>query len=301
MRSRDELMLMQSATTKKRWPTFIVICIGAGLWLASYSSRASDTPASSAKPASAVEDYSKFSHTSDRHSRLACDACHQRTDNSITPRFPGHKACTDCHTAQFVTPGIPMCNICHSSLSGSNPPLKAFPTRFKESFNVEFDHAQHNTGAARPAAGCASCHTATLRRGVAMTIPAGITAHNKCYDCHKPGKTDAGGSDISSCATCHEVAPYRRTPTNAVAFNANFSHAKHSHKQRLDCADCHSLTAGMPQTKQVSSPRTSQHFPPARGLSCAKCHNNKRAFGEADFDDCKRCHTGGTFKFKGIG
>src|SRR6185295_17007917 len=42
-------------------------------------------------------DYSKFLHSSQKHSSLACNSCHERTDNSATPRFPGHKACTDCH------------------------------------------------------------------------------------------------------------------------------------------------------------------------------------------------------------
>jgi Class III cytochrome C family. len=248
----------------------------------------------------AGRDYSKFSHTTQKHSTLACASCHERQNNSSTPTFPGHKACMDCHQAQFFTPQTPLCNICHSSLSGSNPPLHGFPSKFKESFNAKFDHAQHNTGEGRPAQGCASCHTATLRRGVAMTIPAGISAHNNCYQCHTPGKT-SGGRDISSCATCHSLASYRRTPTNSVAFNASFSHAKHSFRQRLDCADCHTLRGGLPQAKQVTSPRTAQHFPPSRGIiSCATCHNNKRAFGEADYGDCKRCHTQATFKFKGI-
>lgn len=245
-------------------------------------------------------DYSKFSHTTQQHASMACASCHQRQNNSATPTFPGHKACMDCHQTQFFTLNAPMCNICHSGLSGSNPPLRSFPVKFKESFNAKFDHAQHNTGEARPAQGCAACHTASLRRGVAMTIPAGIGAHNTCYQCHTPGKT-SGGRDISSCAACHSVASYRRTSTGAVAFNTGFSHARHGSRQRLDCADCHTLRAGLPQARQVTSPRTAQHFPATRAQSCATCHNNKRAFGEADYGDCKRCHTGASFKFRGIG
>src|SRR2546423_669359 len=120
---KHELMLIQNANIKRRWPTFIVILLGAGLLLFAYSSRAVDRQALSAPPVRADEDYSKFSHKSDSHSRLACASCHVRADNSATPRFPGHKACTDCHLAEFITPKIPLCNICHSSLSGSNPPL----------------------------------------------------------------------------------------------------------------------------------------------------------------------------------
>lgn len=245
-----------------------------------------------------IQDYARFSHSSSKHSQLACVSCHQRPDNAATPRFPGHKACMDCHVGQFLAPAIPMCNICHSGLSGGNPPLKTFPTKFNESFNAKFDHAQHNRGEAKPSTGCASCHSASLRRGVAMTIPVGISAHNNCYQCHTPGKTSSG-RDISSCATCHSVTSYRRTSTSSVAFNVSFSHAQHGPRQRLNCADCHSLLEGLPQSRQVSSPRAAQHFPPGRGFSCASCHNNRRAFGEKDFDDCVRCHKGTTFKFGG--
>ena len=51
-------------------------------------------------------DYSRFLHSSQRHSSIACNSCHERTDNSATPRFPGHKACTDCHRGQFTTPWL---------------------------------------------------------------------------------------------------------------------------------------------------------------------------------------------------
>src|SRR5688500_18579965 len=96
-------------------------------------------------------DYSRFIHTSQRHKALGCTACHERAgDTSPTPRFPGHKACTSCHLTPFVTPAVPMCMICPSDVKSSNPPLKSFPARFNESFNVKFDHAQHMTGSARP-------------------------------------------------------------------------------------------------------------------------------------------------------
>ena len=109
-------------------------------------------------------DYSKFLHTSQRHSSLACNSCHERTDNSATPRFPGHKACTDCHRGQFTTPAVPMCVICHVNVSGNNPPLKDFPSSFNERFNVRFDHAQHMNGSARPPRGCAGCHGTPVNR-----------------------------------------------------------------------------------------------------------------------------------------
>jgi c(7)-type cytochrome triheme protein len=240
-------------------------------------------------------DFSKFLHNSDRHARLACADCHRReANNSTRPTLPGHKSCTGCHLPQFVTQNIPMCAICHTDLNSQNPPVKGFPSL--RSFNAKFDHAQHNTGAARPASGCVACHTPAARRAAAMTIPAGLGAHRQCYSCHTPG-AQANGRDIASCGVCHSLtARYFRTSTNAPAFRASFSHATHGARQRLACADCHNLRAGLPQSRQVTAPSVSQHFNTTRAQSCMTCHNGRRAFGDADFNDCKRCHKAPTFR-----
>ena len=164
---------------------------------------------------SAQEDYSKFLHSSQRHSSLACNSCHERSDNSATPRFPGHKACTDCHRSQFTTPQVPMCKICHTDISSNNPPLKNFPASFNEPFNVKFDHAQHNTGSARPQRGCGGCHGSPINRGAGYAIPANIAAHNNCYTCHTPSSKSNAGREIASCGVCHDQKAYR--PTTAPA------------------------------------------------------------------------------------
>ncbi|MGB9179262.1 MAG: cytochrome c3 family protein [Pyrinomonadaceae bacterium] len=244
----------------------------------------------------ASQDYSKFSHQSSKHASLQCTACHERRDNSARPTFPGHKACTSCHLSQFTTPAVPMCSICHTDVGSAQPPLRGFPENFKESFNVKFDHAQHMRGDAKPERGCAACHDKPLRRGAAISIPAGLSAHNQCYACHTPGK-ESGWRNISSCGICHARARYSPTSTNGSAFRASFSHAEHGPRQRLDCAACHNLIAGTAQSRQVTSPLTAQHFASARGQSCMACHNGKRSFGaELEFNDCKRCHKGPTFK-----
>ena len=241
-------------------------------------------------------DYSRFIHTSQRHASLTCTACHSRSDNSATPKFPGHDACTKCHLAQFVTPNIPMCVICHSDVKTAAAPLKTFPERFNENFNVKFDHAQHMSGSARPANGCQSCHGRTTARSPALAIPAGISAHNGCYTCHTPGSKSASGRDLDSCGVCHDEQPYRRTPTNARAFRYSFSHAQHGRRERLECADCHRLIAGAPQSRQVSSPAPAEHFP-SGGMNCSTCHNGKRSFGgDLAFKDCARCHRGASFR-----
>ncbi|MDQ5844233.1 MAG: hypothetical protein M3539_02945 [Acidobacteriota bacterium] len=242
-------------------------------------------------------DYSTFKHTSQRHMSLPCTSCHIRADNAATPRFPGHKACTNCHLAQFVTPNVPMCVICHVDVNSSNPPLKNFPARFNESFNVKFDHAQHMTGGARPQSGCAACHGRTGGRAAALSIPVSLAAHVQCYTCHTPSSKSSAGREIGSCGVCHEQRPYSRTPINARAFRFAFSHAKHGRAQRLDCLDCHRVSAGLPQSRQVSSPATAEHFPAARSMACLTCHNGKRSFGgDLAFKDCRRCHTAASFR-----
>jgi len=240
-------------------------------------------------------DFSRFMHDSPRHSRLACADCHRReANNSTRPNLPGHKACTDCHLPQFLTANQPMCAICHTNLDSRNPPVKGFPSI--RSFNAKFDHAQHNMGTARPPNGCVACHTPASRRAAAMTIPIGFNAHGQCYTCHT-SNAQAAGRDIASCGVCHSLtARYSRTSTNARAFRASFSHATHGPRQRLGCADCHNLRAGLSQSRQVTATLVAQHFNTTRAQSCMTCHNGRRAFGDADFNDCRKCHKAQTFR-----
>jgi c(7)-type cytochrome triheme protein len=248
-----------------------------------------------AASAAPLQDYSKFSHTSpgahaDFVNPSNCDSCHQRSGTNPQPTFPGHKACINCHLAQFTTTNIAMCTICHvNDLGNANPGMKGFPGL--RSFRVSFDHQDHvGVGAS-----CASCHR-PARRGVALSIPASLSAHTQCYTCHSPGQS---ASNLSSCGTCHSVGGYARTPPTARAFSFSFSHATHGPRQRLGCTDCHIVRGGLPQSRQVSSPAAFQHFPRSRAQSCLTCHNGKRAFGEADFGDCKKCHKGSTFRMGG--
>jgi c(7)-type cytochrome triheme protein len=275
----------------RRWVSISVLLLsvaGLSLFVAG-SIRVSPVLARvAARPVQDNTDYSKFLHSSGQHRSVDCNSCHRRQDNSIEPRFPGHAACQECHLTQFTTPGNPMCAICHSDVNSGH--LKGFPSKFKESFNVKFDHAQHNTGSARPQSGCASCHGRPVNRGVAQSIPVGLSAHQECYTCH------TAGSNIGSCGTCHAQARYSRTSTNGRAFRAYFSHAEHSSRQRLSCEQCHNLSPGAAQSRQVSSTRTEEHFTTSRAQNCATCHNGKRSFGETNFGECKRCHKAQTFR-----
>jgi Cytochrome c7 and related cytochrome c len=250
-----------------------------------------------------AQDYSKFSHSSPgAHAALSgrwsCNICHQRTDNSIEPRLPGHKACISCHQTQFNTPGSPFCTICHTSegLSQQNPPVKRFPGTLA-GFDAEYDHAQHMAGSAeaRPRQGCVACH-APARRGVARTFPNNLDAHRTCYQCHTAGR-QAGGVDISSCGACHAPGRAVSISTATRSYAIGFSHADHSTRQNLNCEACHTVgRRGLPEGRQVTATFPAQHFPQTRAQTCASCHNNQRAFGENNFNDCKRCHTGTTFR-----
>ena len=243
-----------------------------------------------AELAPAQPDYSRFSHTNPQHARLPCLLCHRREDNSPRPvRSAGHTPCTGCHTEQFADNANPICTICHNPGSTDVKPFPPLRTH-----NARFDHAVHASGAARPQTNCAACHRPE-RRGVALSIPAGLDAHTTCFQCHQP-RAQSNGRDISSCSTCHQQGSYRRTPESAQAFRVNFSHAEHTRKN-LSCSICHSVRAGMPQGRQVTSPQPLMHHASPRAQSCMTCHNNRRAFGGDDFSDCKRCHEGNAWHF----
>lgn len=235
-------------------------------------------------------DFSKFRHDNTNHARLPCLLCHRRQTNSAKPTLPGgggHLPCTGCHAKEFTNSSSPVCNICHANTQSGT--LKGFPPL--RSFSVKFDHATHTRGAG---VNCSTCHR-PLRSGQALLIPAGGNAHITCYQCHGP-QAKAGGRDISSCSTCHQPGRYAPTSTQSAAFKVGFSHTKHA-AQKLNCNECHSVRAGMPQGKQVTTPLPLNHHAPAGTTSCATCHNGKRAFGGDDFSTCTKCHRGPQWHF----
>ena len=232
-------------------------------------------------------DFSKFAHTSGAHSRLPCATCHRSGAGETQATRPGHRPCAACHSQKFAALGGPICTICHKTAEPKDGALKPAPTL--KSFGVRFEHSRH----AR--ADCASCHKAA-NRGVALTIPAGAAAHATCYQCHNAG-AQAEGRDIASCSTCHAAGGAFQTTMAAKAYQVNFNHAAHTRKANLNCSECHRLRAGGGRD-QVTAPQPLMHHASPSAQSCMTCHNNKRAFGGDDFGDCKRCHTGPTFRFK---
>ena len=305
---RSGMLLVPPSISRARRliPAAIILCCCALTLFGSRTSAVVNPPADYFAASSMLDpDYSKFSHSTPKeHAELMgrgnCASCHRRSGASVDLKFPLHKDCTGCHLLQFTASNSsavnPICTICHrpESLNSPNAPLKSFPRLV--SFRAEFDHAEHLRGidSARPAKGCAACHT-SVKGGVAETVPARSSAHQICYECHSSGKS---ASKFSSCGSCHTFGHYSPTAIAARSYRMGFSHADHGPRERLNCDRCHNVRErGLPQTKQVSSILSAQHYPNARAQSCASCHNDQRVFGDskANFDICKRCHKGTKF------
>ena len=235
-------------------------------------------------------DYSQFKHDNQQHARLPCLLCHRRDSNSAQPTLPGkaaHAPCTGCHAQQFSNPASEICTICHTDVQSGK--VKPFPPL--RSFDARFDHAQHSAAGAA----CGTCHRRN-RGGVALSIPARMNAHVTCFGCHTPD-AKSNGRDISSCGTCHQLGRLVRVSEQAASYRVGFSHANHDASEKLACASCHRVRAGLPRGRQVSAPSALNHHARAGTSSCATCHNGKRAFGGDDFSACKRCHTGEAWRF----
>ena len=240
----------------------------------------------SAEPAASVQDFSRFSHTSSAHTRLACSSCHRRDGNPAKAIWLGHRPCSSCHSQKFASLKDQICTVCHATAEPKGPEIKSFAGL--KSFSARFDHARHAN------AGCATCHR-PASRGVALSIPGGPAAHTTCFQCHSSG-VSAGGRDLASCDTCHTSGRHERSSIFAKAYKLNFSHAVHSARNKLNCNDCHRTKTGAP-SGEMSRPLPAMHRASAVTQSCATCHNDKRAFGGDDFSDCKKCHQGPTFRF----
>jgi c(7)-type cytochrome triheme protein len=231
----------------------------------------------------ATTDFSQFKHDNRNHARLPCLLCHRRENNSPQPTLPGkaaHAPCTGCHEQQFANSSSEICTICHTDVQSGK--VKVFPPL--RSFDARFEHAKHTDAA------CATCHRQN-RGGPGLSIPSRQNAHVTCFSCHTPD-AQANGRNISSCSTCHQLGRLVRTSEQTGAYRVGFSHANHDASEKLSCAACHQVRAGLPRGRQVSAPLPLNHHAPASRASCATCHNGQRTFGGDDFSACKRCHKG---------
>ena len=229
--------------------------------------------------------FEAFSHKIPEHTQFACNTCHQREARGVKSAFEGHESCIGCHLNQFIDEEQTMCVICHTDTKSPDPPVKAFPAKFIEGFNMKFDHAAHEKGAARPADGCAACHNSS---GSGKTIPVGFEAHADCYGCHTTE------SKLGQCIVCHQLVPYNRTIQSEYGFKAIFTHGQHN---GIGCNECHNVVPGAPNSRQVTNIQILEHRT-SPGNNCLQCHNGRRAFtgnNPSDVGSCTRCHKGAGF------
>jgi len=268
-----------------------MILVVSSSWLVTRSASASkEAEVNGLLPDPLQADYSKFKHDNPQHARLPCLLCHRRENNSARPTLPGkadHAPCKGCHAQQFSDSSSPICGVCHTDVNAGT--VKGFPRL--RSFNMKFDHSQHIAAGAS----CATCHRSN-RRGVALSIPAGLNAHTICFSCHTPN-AESAGRNIAACSTCHALGRLVRSSEQAVAFRVGFSHARHDAGENLRCVNCHRFRPGAPVGRQVISPVALNHHAPEGASSCRTCHNGKRTFGGDDFTVCKRCHKGSEWRF----
>src|SRR5262245_44672164 len=105
-----------------------------------------------AQPRRAPIDYSKFSHSTQKH-KGACNTCHviptvnwQKTSGyPDVIDYPGHNACVSCHRAQFFKGAKPpICSVCHTKTSPRDEARYAFRNpNSKLQFTIEFPHDRH--------------------------------------------------------------------------------------------------------------------------------------------------------------
>src|SRR5262245_37211049 len=131
----------------------VVCCIVSGAFLLStFSVQGQQKPAAPQEPRKEPINYESFKHEDHlgtinvpgtNHSRvLTCESCHERPSSAeldkvivgtternkkFTLKFPGHKACVECHVTQFTATPQQTCTICHQSEAGLSNGLPVRP------------------------------------------------------------------------------------------------------------------------------------------------------------------------------
>ncbi|MCI0524734.1 MAG: hypothetical protein L0Y75_05670 [Acidobacteria bacterium] len=292
------------------------------------------------QPGNQPKDYSRFIHQSHlglvkipntNFARdLKCESCHERpsareVSNGVVAtternkqlglKFPGHKACVECHVVQFTSRPQQTCSICHnvqkeqSQGLSARPPQREFPQRYD--YNAFFDAKQHELHItyALPETGqkleCVFCHQQTAKPSFLT-----IASHPECYVCHSPQSGDQKASQKSGCVVCHTEPATNVQPFSAKyvsrAFGARFTHKLHVEKMRGNCMVCHTIS-GDYNKPTPGTIRTKQHPRDAErgGRGCFSCHDGGVHYGFKVFSgepgsegggSCIKCHTRDDFK-----
>ncbi len=248
---------------------------------------------------------------------LKCDSCHDQRDlmkNLVETsernkqkrlKFPGHKACVECHVQQFTAKPQQTCTICHDPKQAQSirPAQRDFPVRYD--FNAFFDAKQHETHVtynlpSGQKTSCNFCHQQPEK----FAAPLGVASHAECYVCHSPTSSDQKAAQKSGCIVCHteqrrdDVSVFGRP---SRAYGALFTHKSHVGYVNNDCRACHTINGGYNQNSPASLKITAHASAEQRGgKGCFTCHDGGQHYGRAVFSgepgsegggSCSKCHT----------
>ena len=199
-----------------------------------------------------------------------CTSCHATT-MTAGAGFIGaadgdqkHDACTSCHAVDgAITVAVNDCSECHSGVTGD------WAT-----------HAEDHTAKVTAAAGCTSCHSATVDY-VAFTSAVDNLKHDDCFVCHN-ATTKLASAAAGDCSQCHS------------GVTGDFStHTTNDHTglvtQATGCASCHSSTVDY--VTFVDPANNLKHD------ACATCHNATTNAPIQPAGDCSQCHSSVTGDF----
>lgn len=258
------------------------------------ANKAAETPQPTATPAAppspfnikesaVIERTSPFNHTRAEHQTKTkdCGFCHQRLDNNVTPVFPGHSACIECHAKDFTNTSSQMCVVCHKSPVDAQGTRISFPAKMSEFGIKGFSHKQHMDS--KKMAGetetpkCSTCHTST--EGASASYP----NHQQCYSCH----IHQANQKLGECGVCHADAKlalkYTRSTGSALS-QYNFQHGPHTKK--ASCDKCHRQTETAPQQVRADIQTISVSRGQRHTSACWSCHV------QAKESVCTKCHRG---------
>ena len=258
-------------------------------------------------------DYSKFSHTTDKH-RGQCLTCHKSpTQNWRRVRdypdvtdYPGHAACVSCHRRQFFKGANPeVCLVCHLKSSPRDDRRYAFrnPASSRQ-FSIEFPHDKHQDVIARlrrPSFETATTSQPRFTKAL-FSIPSAAfdspaKAYNNCTICHSERPTPPGppaGGWVDSFSP--DAATFKSVPlSHASCFNC---HWKSQPPISTDCAGCHKNAT--PHISASGVERISMKFRHAREqhvAECTTCHINitksatlRGLKPDVPITSCTECH-----------
>lgn len=143
-----------------------------------------------------------------------------------------------------------------------------------------------------PHATCSTCHA---YQGIACIPCHAPNTNHECQLCHDGSMKLA--PDVVGLRDNYPNGHYRETTHTAMADNYDQPvTAQPDGKAKATCADCHSRDLGAAHTNVTPVPGS----PYSPSLACGQCHNDVRAFGQAEVianwksRKCEACHKVGS-------